>query len=45
LYLDIVASRVQLAQPNEEEQAANMVTEIQPAPQGEVLPAEPQITI
>jgi hypothetical protein len=45
LYLDIVASRVQLAQPNEEEQAANMVTEIQPAPQGEVLPAEPKIMI
>jgi hypothetical protein len=45
LYLDIVASRVQIAQPNEEEQTANMVTEIQPAPQGEVLPAEPKITI
>jgi hypothetical protein len=44
LYMDIVASRVEVA-PNEEAEAAALVTEIQPAPKGEVLPTQTTITI
>jgi hypothetical protein len=46
LYLDLLEQREEMqASYNEETEAAAMVTEIQPAPQGEVLPAQEPITI
>jgi hypothetical protein len=46
LYLELLESREETqASYNEEAEAAAMVTEIQPAPKGEVLPAQEPITI
>jgi hypothetical protein len=46
LYLELLESREETqASFNEEAEAAAMVTEIQPAPKGEVLPAQDPITI
>jgi hypothetical protein len=46
LYLELLESREETqANFNEEAEAAAMVTEIQPAPKGEVLPAQEPITI
>ena len=46
LYLELLESREETqASFNEEAEAAAMVTEIQPVPKGEVLPAQEPITI